>query len=722
MTVVQATSQPLGSRQRVLKHANTFGVFDAHGDVASRGLGEQGLYHLDTRHLSRFVLRLGGKRPLLLSSTVTHGNLLLAVDLANPDLHHGVDLEKDVLHLFRGRFLRPGTLHEELRFTNYADRRVEVSCRLEFAADFRDLFEIRGARRTERGERLEPEVRVDGVAAAYRGLDGIVRRTRLSVTGPGLRPGPAAVEFPVELEPRSVVGRRLTVRCEQGEGGPNPTAAFDPPGPDREYDALRRRARTELRERRRRFARVSTADGRFDAWWNRSVDDLDVLLTDLPTGPYPFAGIPWFSAPFGRDGVVAALEVLWLAPFVARGVLGYLAATQARERDPAHDAEPGKILHEARAGEMANRGEVPFGRYYGSVDSTPLFVLLAAAYWRRTGDEECLRSLLPALRRALAWMAEDGDPDGDGLLEYQRKDPRGLENQSWKDSHDSMFHADGSAAVGPVAPVEVQGYAYRARCDVAPLLRRFGREEEAVREERRAERLRAAVEEAFWCEELGTYAMALDGRKRPLAVRSSNAGHLLFSGLPDPERARRCADVLMGAAMYSGWGIRTVGSGEARYNPMSYHNGSVWPHDNAMVALGLSRYGLTDPCCRLLGAFFDLGLSVSLHRLPELFCGFHRRPGEAPVTYPVACSPQAWAAGSPALFLQACLGLSVDAPEGAVRLREPRLPEGLEEVTVEGLRVAGDELDLRLRRRGSGEVDVEVTRSTGGVDVRVLRA
>jgi glycogen debranching enzyme len=413
------------------------------------------------------------------------------------------------------------------------------------------------------------------------------------------------------------------------------------------------------------------------------------------------------------------VQMLWIDPRIACGVLRRLAFYQAKSVNPFADAQPGKILHEMRGGEMAALGEVPFSQYYGSVDATPLFVLLAGLYFERTGDEKTLVELWPAIEAALSWIDGPGDLDGDGFVEYQRATEKGLANQGWKDSYDAIFHADGRLAEGHIALAEVQGYVFAGKRLAARCASRLGKVDLALKLETEAQLLAERFEDAFWCAELGTYALALDGAKEPCRVRTSNAGQLLFTGIAREDRARMVATSLMRSPFFTGWGIRTVARGEARYNPMSYHNGSIWPHDNALIALGLARYGLKHSVGHLFKGLFEAAGYMDLRRLPELFCGFQRERRRGPTLYPVACAPQAWASATPFTLLEAALGLEFDEQRCEIRLRNPCLPSFLNEVVLRDLRLGQSSVDLRVTRHDD-DVSLEVLRTRGQIQVSIV--
>lgn len=695
---------------RVLKQGDTFAVFDRSGDIRPAGvLGAQGLYHDGARFLSALRLRLDHQPLPVLSSNVGDQNTVFAVEMMNPDLRVGgeITVPHGTLHISRAKLLWHAACYEHIQVTNYGPSPVDVDLEILFAADFADVFEVRGTRRAHRGVLHPAELEDTAVALSYTGLDGLRRRTRIEFDPPPEVRTPDRVLYRLHLEAKRTHDLYLTIACDSGEGIEDPRLP---------YEAARGATTTVLRDFTTHDCLLASSSEQFDEWIRRSLADLRMMITQTPHGLYPYAGVPWFSTPFGRDALITALGALWFSPELARGVLTYLAATQADVDDSSADAEPGKIVHEIRGGEMAHLGEIPFRRYYGSVDSTPLFVMLAAAYHEHTGDGTTIAKLWPQIELALMWIERHGDLDGDGFVEYGCRSGSGLLQQGWKDSHDSVFHADGEAAPGPIALCEVQGYVYAAYLGGARLADTLGDEARARVLRARAERLRTDFDLAFWCEELEGYALALDGHKRPCRVRTSNAGQCLFTGIALPERAPLLADHLLADDMFSGWGIRTVSTRERRYNPMSYHNGSVWPHDNALIALGLARYQLKDHALRVMQALFDATHYADLSRLPELYCGFQRRPGAAPTMYPVACSPQAWAAVTPLVLLQAALGLSVDGAEGRVCFLRPALPPALERIALRNLRVGAGSLDVVLHRHPE-DVGIRVTGRRGNVEI-----
>jgi glycogen debranching enzyme len=693
---------------RVLKDHDAFAVFDPHGDILPGPGRQYGMYYSGTRFLSGFELMLAGRQPLLLSSTISDDNVVFSADLTNPDVIRDgrVVLGRGTLHLFRSRVLQGTMLVERIRVSNHGLAHLGVPLTIQFEADFADVFEVRGTRRLARGESMGSPTTGEAVLR-YRGLDGVERSTRIQSSRTPDRTGDRSLFFRVALEPHAVAEIEITVVCEI-DGRSVSSVRYG--------DAVEARRHESFAGQ----AAVISSNYAFNRWMQRSSADLRMMLTDTLHGRYPYAGIPWYSTPFGRDGLITAMELLWSAPEVARGVLRFLAETQAVVLDDAKDAQPGKIVHEMRDGEMAALGEVPFGRYYGSADATPLFVMLAHAYFARTADLAFVETIWPHLLAALDWMDRYGDLDGDGFIEYARRSEAGLTQQGWKDASDSVFHEDGALAAAPIALCEIQGYAFAAWSGAARLAAARGDRAQAERWEARAARLQDEFDRTFWLEDLGTYALALDADKRPCRVRTSNPGHCLFAGIATPDRARQVAETLMADASFGGWGIRTVAAGAGRYNPMSYHNGSVWPHDNAIAAAGFARYGLTGMALRIFRAMFDLSQSVDLQRLPELICGFHRRTGDAPTLYPVACAPQAWAAGAVYLLLQACLGLRVDAMERRVQLAHAVLPEDIEWLQVRNLSAGDAEVDLLLTRHAQ-DVGVTVMRRQGEIEVLVTK-
>ncbi len=703
---------PAARPRRSLKHDDTFIVLDSHGDIGASAGGPDGLFNADTRYLARLELVLDELQPLLLGSNLRDDNSGLTVDLTNPDVYRQgrIVLQKDMLHIVRTIFLWRGTAYQRIGVQNHGDRPASFDLTLLFDNDFADLFEVRGERRPRRGVGTGRLLGPADILLEYKGLDDQSRNTALHFDPRPTRLAVNAAIYHFDLAPQQVSSLFVAASC-------NRPAGFRPAPFFRGLLAHRR----EMRRSTAGAASIETSNDIFNEVLCQSMADLNMLMTDTPQGRYPYAGIPWYSTTFGRDGIITALQMLWIDPRVALGVLRRLAFYQAKSVDPLADAEPGKILHEMRGGEMAALREVPFARYYGSVDATPLFVLLAGLYVERTGDDETLTELWPSIEAALQWIDGPGDPDRDGFVEYRRATEEGLANQGWKDSYDAIFHADGRLAEGYIALSEVQGYVFAAKRLAARCALRLGKVDKAQSLAAEARRLSERFEKAFWCDELGTYALALDGEKQPCRVRTSNAGQLLFTGIISADRARLVAADLMRPHFFSGWGIRTVAHGEARYNPMSYHDGSIWPHDNALIALGFARYGLKHSVAHLFKGLFDAASYMDLRRLPELFCGFRREKRRGPTLYPVACAPQAWASATPFTLLEAALGLEFDAARGEIRLRNPRLPDFLNEVVLRDLQLGPSSVDLRVSRHGE-EVSLEVLRTRGQIQVSIVLA
>jgi len=688
---ILASSSYADDRVLTLNYGDTFGVFDRWGDIKQIGTGVQGIYHQGTRFLSDMELELNHYRPMLLSSNIKNENEMMSVDLTNPDINdeQNMVIPKGTLHISRSKFLQDGACHELIILYNYGSDTHETELEISFDADFRDIFEVRGISRKQRGSVQIPVISAKNhILLSYKGLDNVERQTNLHFD-----PAPAVIKenkvyYKIRLGPQEM----YSINCTSVFSIHTTPIQFE------SYSAAYNKIRTGWEKSKEMIAEIYTDNEQFNNWINRSKNDLLSLLVQTPYGCYPYAGVPWYNTVFGRDGTFTALETLWVAPDIAKGVLLYQAKRQAKDLKPLQDAEPGKILHEIRSGEMAETGEIPFKLYYGSIDTTPLFIVLAGHYLKRTDDLNTIRDIWDNILQALTWIKVYGDMDGDGFIEYQRKAESGLANQGWKDSHDSISHENGDLASFPIALCEVQGYVYDAKKQAAYMANRLGHTAMADQLKKEAEELKQHFNNVFWDDELGTYILALDGDKKPCRVVSSNVGHLLYSGIATPERAVRTANVLMNDDMFNGWGIRTLSSRAARYNPMSYHNGSVWPHDTALAAYGFARYGLMQQSLRLVQGLFDASLFIEQQRLPELFCGFPFRRGESPTAYPVACSPQAWSVAAVFLLIQGCLRLTFDAHNKKLTLYKPMLPDYIKHIRISNLRFGDEVFELEMIR------------------------
>ncbi len=654
---------------------NTFFVSDAAGDVEP-GEDANGFFHADMRQLSTWRLLVNG-RPLhvLTSRTVDYYSASIFATLASV----GVG-ENPPISIRRDRFVARG-VHEDLIVQNHSDRAQTLTIEVEYGSDFADLFEVkdhipkRGRQRTELGP---SRVTLIYTRDQYR-RDTVIEFSEIFSVGP------ERAQFELHLEPRGswhtcidvfpVVDGDLN-RLEHGD------RTFGNPKPDMP---------TSFEQWMAQAPTLETDNDVLRHTYRQSLIDLAALrFRPLKTLSYslPAAGLPWFMALFGRDSLITAYQALPFQPHLARTTLEALTAWQAHEVDDFRDAEPGKILHELRLGELTVLGDRPHSPYYGTHDATPLFLILLDEYERWAGDHEFVRSLQPAAMRALEWIERYGDRDGDGYLEYQTRSQEGLANQCWKDSWNSILFADGTVAKGPIATCEIQGYAYDARVRMARLARTVWDDPAlADRLETDAAALRERFNRDFWIKARGHYAIALDGQKRQVDAMSSNAGHLLWSGIVTKERAAMTVERLMSPDMFTGWGVRTMSSNDAGYNPIEYHDGSVWPHDTAFVAEGMRRYGYREQASHLALMLIQAAEAFA-YRLPEVFAGFAREETGEPVEYPTASRPQAWAAGAPLLALRTALGL--DVVGGTLRI-EPHLSQGWGRVRLENIAVGAKE-------------------------------
>jgi glycogen debranching enzyme len=709
---IQATSLAAARPKLVLKHNEAFLVADSRGDLPDLPESEFGFYLGGTRFLGRLELVMHGHPPLVLNAALSEDTLQIAVDLTNPDILHGagIALQGRMLRITRLLTIFDNQLYQRLRVESFAEVSHPLTLTWHFGADFADVFEVRGFTRARRGTLVAPTRDQDHIALGYEGLDGIRRTTHLAFVPPPIRLTGTAATYELILAPGAVFEISVVVtatteaRTRQDLG----------------LAGVMDRRRVESEQLRSAMAGIASDHPQFNLWVDRARTDLHMLLTETPEGFVPYAGIPWFVAPFGRDSLITALQILPFEPAVARGTLRYLARHQAAVEDDFTDQQPGKILHELRRGELANLREIPFIPYYGTVDATPLFVVLLAEYVHWTGDRDLARELWPAVQGALAWMEGPGSPDGDGYLKYVQRSSTGLLNQGWKDSRDAIMHASGELAQAPIALAEVQGYQYAALVGAADLSDAIGGGEQAPALRDAARRLRARFEHDFWLEDEGFYALALDGEGQPCRVISSNPGHCLWMRIVDPERAASVAKRLLSADMFTGWGVRTLSSRERLYNPMSYHNGSVWPHDTAIAAAGLRRYGLTEPFLALSTGLFQAVLHWDGLRMPELFCGFPRQSGYGPTRYPVACSPQAWAAGVVFELVSGMLGFMPDARRNQLTFDRPVLPSWLSWIEVRDLRFRGSRLSLVVERGRQGPA-VELLSREGDAEVLIRR-
>lgn len=688
-----------------LKHGDAFLVADARGDLPESEQ-ETGLFWHGTRFLRTCDIFLTGQPLIPLSNSISDEEGTCQIDLTNPFLRIGREVVyQGTIHVRRLLALKGRTLTQRVILTNFHEESLHVKMGLKLGADFRDLFEVRGIEREQRGEVQPAKMGRDSATLSYQGLDGISRETTITFFPEAEQAVMQGLFWDLHLERNQPVEVRITITLSSRGEAPL----------ELERSGIGRYVHLPRGED---FPIVSSNNVFFNRMLTRGMHDLEMMCALTPEGLYPYGGIPWYVCPFGRDALITSLEFMPWFPQVARGTLAFLAAHQGTKVDTFTEEEPGRILHEYRTGEMANCREIPFIPYYGTVDATPLFIIALEQYLRWSGDLDFVRTLWPHAKAAARWMQTYGDPDGDGFLEYAKVSETGLVSQGWKDSWDAISHADGELARPPVALCEVQGYAYAAHLAMSYMAARMHQHDEANQWARAAKELRERFMKAFWWPEEDCFYLALDGEKRPCQVVSSNAGQCLWSGIVPDEVAGGVIARLMRPDIYTEWGVRTLSTLAARYNPMSYHNGSVWPHDTAMVGAGFARYGRKYEAGELLGHLFGVSLYYGGSRLPELFCGFSRVFGYGPTRYPVACSPQSWAAGAPFMLLSAVLGFEPEAERHQLTLRAPELPEWMDNLVLGHMWLGGQDLHLRFERSAHGTSVILTSESE--IQVRVL--
>lgn len=693
-----------------IKEDDFFLYTNMSGNIPADNTSGLGFYASDTRFLSCWELYLNGREPILLSTSAQR-DYMAHIELTNADIVEGEQLviPQETINIRRLRVLGDNLI-ERVRIKNYNPVPVTLNIDFAFFADFADIFEVRGLRRTKRGKLFQPKADTTELTLAYLGLDNLFRQTKIRFSEP-----PDEFEFILN---KATVRYRLTI-APFGRKILNFNIVPLTGSQKKVFTNINKEI-TWLNRSYEQWTRsctsINTDNELFNSVLNRGRDDVRALLTRSPYGGIITAGIPWYVAPFGRDGLISALQTLLLNADITRNSLEMLVHLQGHEIDPWRDEEPGKIMHELRRGELAALNEIPHTPYYGSVDATPLFLLVLTEYYKWTGEAEFIKRHKEAIFQALDWINMYGDVDGDGLVEYQRRSRRGLINQGWKDSYNSVVHTNGELAHGPIALIEVQAYVYYAKKRLAEVFKELGEKEKAAQLRKEAERLKKLVNEKFWMPEEGYLAMALDGDKRQVRTITSNPGQVLWSGILTPDKAEKVVNKLMQPDMFSGWGIRTVSKKAVNYNPMSYHNGSIWPHDNGIIIRGLKRYGYIKEALTVATGLFDAAIQHPYFRLPELFCGFTRRGANAPVSYPVACSPQAWAAGVMFMVVQSILGLTPDAPHNILYVNNPTLPVWLNSIVLSNLRIGNSLITIKFTR-SDGVTSFTVPKKEGPVRI-----
>lgn len=705
------------ARAIVMKKDNVFFVARPDGNVPMTGHHGMGLYYHDCRYLNGYELTLAGQAPASLTASSVRGGIGVFT-LTNPliALPDGSTLGKETLGVTWRRLLdsESPALLDELRFHNFTLRSVRFSVSLVFRSAFEDLYYVRGLVKKQYGHLQEPAWQDGVLRFLYDGKDGVTRSLSVHAEPRADERRGTSATFHLNLGPREQHALRLSLVIEESNAAPSGLRRSRPASLTQRESDLEAQAKTPMEE----ITQVSGNGSALDQLMERAFRALRVLRGHLGQDAYFAAGIPWFVTLFGRDSLITALQMLAYHPGIAEQTLRLLAQYQGTREDEWRDEQPGKILHELRAGEMTNLHVIPHTPFYGTVDATPLFLILVCQHAAWTGSLQVFQDLRSHIDLALHWLDTYGDRQGFGYLSYDIRSNEKLVNEGWKDSGNAIVNADGSLAESPIALVEVQGYIYAAKQGMAELFERAGEQAKADRLRQEAQRLRERFNRDFWMDDKGCYALALQKDGRPAAVVSSNAGHALWTGIADDGKAQRTIDRLMAGDMFSGWGVRTLSEQERAFNPIGYHLGTVWPHDNSILAAGFRRYGRGEDALRIFHGLFDAAFHFPSHQLPELFCGFSRQDYEVPVNYPVACHPQAWAAGALPFLLTTLLGLEPDGFRKRLRIVRPLLPQGLDRLAVKRLRVGAASVDLAFRR-GSAGIETEVIHVDGELMVQV---
>lgn len=688
---------------RVIKENDLFLLTDTNGNMIENHPYGLGLYTKDTRFLSKLQLKINGEEPILLASDAAE-NYMAKILLTNPHMEKDgeIILWRESVEIERSRFIYDDVLYESIKVKNYFPKAVQFNLSLHFDVDFTDMFIVRGFQTGEIGKRTGQTISAKTVTFHYEGSDSINRATVITWDkDEKLADENGNVFFDFKLAHLQEDTVTFMIQPKIGAEQTKRSLGLN--------EAIAK-LKQSYQIWESTTTKVKTDYEPLQRLIDRGISDLRVLLTDIGYGKFPVAGLPWFGVPFGRDSLIAALQMLPFNSEVAKGTLFTMASQQGTKVDPWRDEQPGKIMHEIRYGELANTNQIPFTPYYGTIDATPLFLVLLTEYVRWTGDLQIVTVLNKNIEEALNWIDQYGDRDGDLFVEYHQESSKGIANQGWKDSGDSIVHRDGEYAKTPIALSEVQGYVYQAKMGLAEIYENIGNQEKSSALKEQANRLKEKFEKEFWMDDVNYYAIALDENKEQVGTITSNPGHVLFSEMLPAERVNSVIDMLVSSKMFSGYGIRTMGSEEAGYNPMSYHDGSIWPHDNSLIILGMSKLRKSEAANMVMEGLIDASAHFEYDRLPELFCGYEKAMGKA-VKYPVACSPQAWAAGTPLVFIQSMLGLFPNSLKKQIVL-SPKLLSKMNELEISNLSIGNGHLSLRVTVGG-----LEIFENTTGYEI-----